>query len=48
MAKKKEMGSILPDETIIRKIYFVREQKVMFDYDLAVLYDVETRILIRL
>jgi phage regulator Rha-like protein len=45
MAKKKEMGSILPDETIIRKIYFVREQKVMFDYDLAVLYDVETKVL---
>ena len=44
MAKnKKDTESILPDETIIRKIYFIRDQKVMLDFDLAVLYEVETR-----
>lgn len=32
-------------DVIERKIYFVREQKVMLDSDLAKLYDVETRVL---
>jgi phage regulator Rha-like protein len=46
MAKqKKEIQSILPDEKIIRKIYIIREQKVMLDFDLAALYDVETKVL---
>ncbi len=35
--------SILPDETIINKIYFIRGQKVMLDKDLALLYQVETK-----
>jgi phage regulator Rha-like protein len=34
---------LLPDETIIRKTYVIREQKVMLDFDLAVLYEVETK-----
>jgi hypothetical protein len=34
---------ILPDESIIRKIYMIRDKKVMLDEDLAELYDVETR-----
>ncbi|MEN8119751.1 MAG: ORF6N domain-containing protein [Bacteroidota bacterium] len=34
---------VIPDEIIITKIYFVREQKVMIDSDLAELYGVETR-----
>jgi hypothetical protein len=34
---------MLPDEVIISKIYFIREQKVMLDSDLAELYGVETR-----
>ncbi|HEY4147512.1 MAG TPA: ORF6N domain-containing protein [Chitinophagaceae bacterium] len=34
---------VLPDETIINKIYFIREQKVMIDRDLAELYGVETK-----
>lgn len=34
---------LIPDETIIRKIYLVRGQKVMFDADLAELYGVETK-----
>jgi len=35
----------IPDETVISKIYVIRGQKVMFDRDLADLYDVETRTL---
>lgn len=37
--------SILPDEIIEGKIYFIREQKVLLDRDLADLYGVETRVL---
>ncbi len=45
MAKaKKAVTNIIPDETIIRKIYVFRGQKVMLDFDLASLYGVETRI----
>jgi hypothetical protein len=33
----------IPDEIIIGKIYFIREQKVMIDRDLAELYGVETK-----
>ena len=36
---------ILPDETIINKIYIIREKKVMIDRDLAELYGVETKVL---
>jgi hypothetical protein len=44
MPKAKTNSIILtPDETIIRKIYIIREQKVMLDFDLATLYEVETR-----
>ncbi len=35
----------IPDEIVISKIYYIREQKVMLDSDLAELYGVETRIL---
>ena len=46
MAKnKKDTESILPGENIISKIYFIRGQKVMLDFDLAVLYEVETKAL---
>ena len=34
---------MLPDETIMAKIYFIRGSKVMFDRDLALLYGVETK-----
>jgi hypothetical protein len=37
--------SVLTDEAIINKIYFIRKQKVMLDFDLATLYGVETRVL---
>jgi hypothetical protein len=36
---------ILTDETIINKIYIIREKKVMIDRDLAELYGVDTRVL---
>lgn len=46
MSKEKtNIKSLLPDETIIRKIHFIREQKVMLDFDLAALYEVETKVL---
>ncbi len=35
----------LPDETIINKIYFFRDKKIMLDHDLAELYGVKTKAL---
>lgn len=35
----------IPEEVVISKIYFARNQKVMLDSDLAELYNVETRVL---
>lgn len=35
----------VPTETIISKIFLIRGKKVMFDKDLAELYEVETRVL---
>ena len=43
MTEGKNDNIMLPDEIIISKIYFIREQKVMIDSDLAELYGVETR-----
>jgi hypothetical protein len=37
--------SLIPDETVINKIYLIRDQKVMLDSDLAELYGVETKVL---
>jgi phage regulator Rha-like protein len=34
---------MIPDETIISKIYLIRGMKVMLDRDLAALYEVETK-----
>ena len=46
MAKaKKGIIKIIPDETITRKIYVLRGQKVMFDFDIAALYEVATKVL---
>ncbi|NBL65794.1 ORF6N domain-containing protein [Flavobacterium sp. NST-5] len=36
---------ILTEETISEKIYFIRNQKVILDRDLASLYGIETRVL---
>jgi hypothetical protein len=41
------MIEIIPIEKIESKIYSIRNQKVMFDRDLAELYGVETRILVQ-
>lgn len=32
-------------EIITNKIHFIRNQKVMLDFDLALLYEIETRVL---
>lgn len=46
MAKsEKVLPKIIPDETIIRKIYVLRGQKVMLDFDIAALYQVATKVL---
>lgn len=42
----KSISNILvPDQTVLEKIYHIRNLKVMLDSDLAVLYQVETRVL---
>ena len=41
------MDALIPAETIERKIFLIRGQKVMLDVDLADLYGVETRALIQ-
>jgi hypothetical protein len=33
----------LPDETFFKKIYLIRDQKVLLNVDLAVRYGVETK-----
>ncbi len=46
MAKaKRNTIKVLPEERIINKIYILRAQKVMLDFDLALLYEVETKAL---
>ncbi len=46
MAKStKEVIKIIPDEKVIRKLYVIRDQKVILDRDLAELYEVETKVL---
>ena len=41
----KAIVKIIPHETIIRKIYLLRGEKVMLDRDLAELYGVDTKVL---
>ena len=43
MAKAKRNIIKLIPERIVNKIHIIRDQKVMLDFDLAVLYEVETR-----
>ncbi len=40
-------NAIVPIERIKRKIYFIRGQKVILDFDLARLYEVETKVLLQ-
>ena len=37
--------SLIPAESLINKIFLIRNQKVILDRELAVLYGVETRVL---
>ncbi len=37
--------TLIPDEIVMNKIFYIRDQKVMLDVDLAELYGVETRVL---
>lgn len=41
------MNTLIPNETILQKIMFLRNQKIMLDSDLAQLYRVETKYLKR-
>lgn len=45
MPYEKNDNLMLPDEAIISKIWFIRNEKVMLDRDLAELYEVETKVL---
>jgi phage regulator Rha-like protein len=42
-----QAGSLIPTERIQQCIYLVRQQKIMLDSDLAKLYGVETKVLVR-
>jgi hypothetical protein len=39
------MSDLIKSENIISQIYYIRGVKVMLDFHLAALYDVETRVL---
>lgn len=41
----KETAVVIPDEVIMQKIYYIRNQKVMLDSDLAELYGTQTKVL---
>ena len=42
---KTAAATFLTEETIVNKIYLIRDKKVMLDRDLAELYGVQTRVL---
>jgi len=42
---EKESNPLIPDGVITSKIYFIRNQNVMLDKDLAELYGVKTKVL---
>ena len=35
----------IKEDNLINRIYFIRGQKVMLDFDLAALYEMETKVL---
>jgi phage regulator Rha-like protein len=47
MTKTKQSNEslIIPEEVVMNQIYYIRDQKVMLDRDLAELYGVETKVL---
>jgi len=42
---KQKTTDLIPDKIVVNKIYYLRDQKIMLDIDLATLYQVETRAL---
>src|SRR5215212_4787588 len=40
---KRNIIKLIPEERIVNKIHIIRDQKVMLDFDLANLYEVETK-----
>ncbi|MDM8177758.1 ORF6N domain-containing protein [Olivibacter sp. 47] len=42
---KSDESLIIPEELVMNQIYYIRDQKVMLDRDLAELYGVETKVL---
>ena len=40
-----EDHSLIPEESLMSRIYLIRGQKEMLDFDLALLYGVETKVL---
>ena len=42
MNKNKD-NTVIPDEIILNKIYYIRNKKILLDSDIAMLYGVETR-----
>ena len=40
---KTNKSLIVSEEKIVNKIYLIRDRKVMLDFDLAEMYDVETK-----
>ena len=45
--KNDDTKSVIPTERIERAIYLIRGHKVLLDRDLAILYGVETRVLVQ-
>ncbi len=45
MVKVIIVNEIIPSEQVLNRIYLVRSVKVMLDYDLAKLYNIETKVL---
>jgi len=43
MVKSEKNISIIPKEVLVDKIFFLRNEKIMLDIDLAKLYNVESR-----
>jgi hypothetical protein len=43
--KSNELHAMVAEQKILNKIYVIRTEKVMLDFDLAVMYGVETKTL---
>ncbi|MBE0648039.1 MAG: ORF6N domain-containing protein [Bacteroidales bacterium] len=43
MKKNETQSILLPEDAVIQRIYWIRGEKVILDYDLAILYGVEVK-----